>query len=82
MNQKAQNTRTASNNSTDKYLAGSSKGTKTDSNIEANDYFNAVLSPPLMHQSSSKGQANLSNTQLLSNMQLANKRSQSQVKND
>lgn len=54
MNQKAQNSRTASNNSTDKYLAGS-KGTKTDTNLEANDYFNAILSPPLMNQSSSKG---------------------------
>lgn len=38
---------------------------KNDSKLEANDYFNAILSPPLMNQSSSKGNgANLSNSQL------------------
>jgi hypothetical protein len=55
---------------------------KNDSKLEANDYFNAILSPPLMNQSSSKGNgANLSNSQLL-NHQIANKRSLSQVRNE
>jgi hypothetical protein len=59
-------------------IAGTKTGNKVDVKNEANDYFNALINAPLMNQSSSREgshrSSNLSNPQLLNNVNV-NKRS-------